>query len=168
MLLLPAGYRWRVRAAASGIWQPFSAYKTFTVLGPRAGYWKSGRIDFFVTPDRAAVSNFSIYINVTGCGSYKITRNARVPISERGFSFSDNSLDAEGLFAPTALNAAGVAGLTSYYIPGCGYVSVEHFYWTAVWQSASLPEPGAAVELLPLLGPEGTFPGPFIIEPVQP
>jgi hypothetical protein len=167
ILLPPATYKWRVRAAASGIWLPFSPYKTFSILGPKAGYWASDWTDFYVTADRADVMSFSIYISPSGCGSYKITYTALAPINDRKFSFT-GSFYARGTFATTGLSASGTAGLYYFYIPGCGYISGGPYAWYASWGSASLPEPGAAIELLPLPGPEGTFPGPFMIEPVQP
>jgi hypothetical protein len=166
-LLLPGAYKWRVRAAASGIWLPFSPYKSFTILGPKPGYWKSSWTDFYITPDMANVKAFSIYISVSGCGNYKITHSALAPVIDRKFSFG-GSFHAQGTFATTGLSASGTAGLNDFYIPGCGYISGGPFPWTATWKSVGQPDPAGAIEFLPLPGPEGTFPGPFIIEPVQP
>ena len=38
-------------------------------------------MEFYVTADRGYVDDFAIYVNVTGCGSYKITHLTQEPIS---------------------------------------------------------------------------------------
>ncbi|MFH2038504.1 MAG: family 16 glycoside hydrolase, partial [Chloroflexota bacterium] len=37
-ILAYAAYKWRVKAKVGGIWKPYSAYKTFTVSNPNAGF----------------------------------------------------------------------------------------------------------------------------------
>lgn len=166
-LLPPGAYKWRVRALASGIWQQYSAYKTFTVFAPKAGYWDGTWNDFYVTPDLANVKNFSIYISVSGCGNYKITRTVLVSIKNGKFSFG-GGFYASGAFSMTGTSATGKAGLYYFYIPGCGYLSGGPYSWWAKWTSANEPDSGMELELTALPGPEETFPRWFKIDPVVP
>ncbi len=110
---------------------------------PNAGFWQgaNGAVEFYVTPNRAYVDDFAIYITVTGCGAYKITRTAEVPITNGAFSFS-GAFYANGAFSsPTA--ASGSAGLNNYFISGCGTVSGGPWSYTATWQHAAIA-PGAS------------------------
>ena len=106
--------------------------------GPTPGFWESTTGDeFYVTSDRASVDNFAIYISVSGCGSYKITHNPLEPINNNQFSFS-GPFYASGTFNSTT-TASGTDGLSSFYIPGCGYVSGGPWSWNATWQNSSQP-----------------------------
>lgn len=95
-----------------------------------------------MTPSRDNVKNLAIYISVTGCGNYKITQLALVPINKSGkFSFS-GQFYANGIFTGAALNsitAQGKLGLGGYFIQGCGYVSGGPFSWTATWKNSTQP-----------------------------
>jgi len=106
---------------------------------PRPGFWLSdtGTDEFYVTVDSAYVDDFAIYISVTGCGNYKITRITPVPISNNQFSFS-GSFYASGTFH-SSTTASGTDGLSSFYIAGCGFVSGGPWSWSATWQNSSQP-----------------------------
>jgi hypothetical protein len=120
--------------------------------GPKPGFWDGGTgVEFYVTTDRAKVDDFAIYINVPGCGSYKITHNPEEPITNNTFSFS-GSFYASGTFN-SETTASGTTGLDHFYIPGCGYVTGGPYSWTATWQSSSQPTMPTQV-----LGPERVEP----------
>ncbi len=105
---------------------------------PEAGFWQSTTSDeFYVTADHAYVDNFAVYINVNGCGSYKITHGTQEPITNNQFSFSGDFY-ASGTFNSTT-TASGTDGLNSLYIDGCGYVSGGPWSWNATWQNSSQP-----------------------------
>ena len=109
-----------------------------TPTGPTAGFWESTTGDeFYVTPDQANVDNFAIYINVTGCGTYKITHLTPEPIAGNQFSFS-GSFYASGTF-DSATSAHGTDGLSSFFIAGCGTVNGGPWNWTATWTDSSQP-----------------------------
>jgi len=109
-----------------------------TPTGPTAGFWESTTGDeFYVTPDQANVDNFAIYINVTGCGIYKITHLPVEPIVGNQFSFS-GSFYASGTF-DSATSAHGTDGLNSFFIAGCGTVKGGPWNWTATWTDSSQP-----------------------------
>ena len=82
-----------MQALFGGVWQAYSAYKTFRLKAPKAGYWKRAYsdfyIEFYVTPDRVNVDNFALWFYVDGCHkSYKLTHKALLPINSSGkFSF---------------------------------------------------------------------------------
>ncbi|MCX6034297.1 MAG: hypothetical protein NTV38_04875, partial [Chloroflexi bacterium] len=106
--------------------------------GPTAGFWESTSGDeFYVTPDQANVDNFAIDIDVTGCGSYKITHLIAEPIVGNQFSFS-GPFYASGSFDSTT-SAHGTDGLTSFDIVNCGTVTDGPWDWTATWQNSSQP-----------------------------
>ena len=106
---------------------------------PEAGFWETATtaVEFYVTPDRASVDDFAIYINVSGCGGYKITRTVTTPIVDNNFSFT-GAYQASGSFSSTTA-ASGTTQLTSYNIGGCGLVSGGPFAWSATWQNSSQP-----------------------------
>jgi len=109
-----------------------------TPTGPTAGFWESTTGDeFYVTPDQANVDNFAIYINVTGCGIYKITHLPVEPIVGNQFSFS-GSFYASGTF-DSATSAHGTDGLSSFFIAGCGTVNDGPWNWMATWTDSSQP-----------------------------
>jgi aqualysin 1 len=157
-VLATATYKWRTRAYVGAGWKTWSEYTTFIVgsAGPKAGYWSGAGDDFTVTANQLYVSNYSIYISVSGCGSYKITHGTSEPIaSGKTFAFS-GSFYANGTFGTTS-SAYGSTGLSSFYISGCGYVSGGPFSWTSTWVSADQPagvtleggDQGAVVEQVP-------------------
>ena len=94
-------------------------------------------MEFYVTPDRANVDKFAIYISVEGCGGYKITRTTLTPINNDHFSFS-GPFYASGTFT-TQTAANGQLGLTNFHISGCGYVSGGPWNYTANWVNGSQP-----------------------------
>jgi hypothetical protein len=159
-----AVYKWRVRALTQGTWKPFSAFKSFTVLGARAGYWKGYGVDFYVTPSRTSVQNFSIYISVSGCGNYRITYPVLVPIVNGKFMFT-GTFYGSGSFI-SATQGSGQFGLTGFYIPGCTYVSGGPYSWSATWLSPDQPDPSlASPPVLLLPGLDAPFLGPFTVDP---
>jgi hypothetical protein len=106
------------------------------------GLWKGPANQFYVTPDRAYVQKFAIYVNVTGCGTYKITRSSPVPISNKQFAFINYFFSGSGTFtAPTTAN--GSNRINQVYISGCGYVSGGPWAWSATWRDSSQPGPAA-------------------------
>ncbi len=83
------------------------------------------------------MDDFAIYISVTGCGSYKITHLPLEAIAGNAFSFS-GAFYASGTFSnQTTCN--GSAGLSNFYINGCGYVNGGPWSYSAVWWSNELP-----------------------------
>jgi hypothetical protein len=137
-------YYWQVRAnnasgttnADGGTWWSFTIAGSPT--GPTAGFWESDTGDeFYVTPDQANVDNFAINIDVTGCGSFKITHLLVEPIVGNQFSFV-GPFYASGTFDSTT-SAHGTDGLSSFSIPGCGTLSDASWSWTATWINSSQP-----------------------------
>jgi subtilisin len=110
---------------------------TPTPSGPTPGFWEGVYEEFYVTPDSAYVDNFAIFVNVPGCGNYKITHLPQEPISSNQFSFS-GSFYASGTF-DSVTEAHGTEGLNNFYIPGCGYVNGGPWSWTDTWQDSSQP-----------------------------
>jgi len=95
-------------------------------------------MELYVTPNQTKVDNFAIYINVSGCGSYKITNPTPVAIKNRKFAFG-GGFYASGTF-DSVTTAHGKAGLVDYYyIPGCGYIYGGSFSWTAFWMNSNQP-----------------------------
>jgi hypothetical protein len=110
-----------------------------------SGYWKGGANQFYVTPDGTKVNKFAVRINVSGCGSYKITLTSMVPISNKRFSFASFSFQGSGTFtAPKT--ATGTNRLYLVYIAGCGYVSGGPWTWNVTWQDGSQPAAALAAE----------------------
>ncbi len=108
--------------------------------GPDPGFWQGYYPEFYVTTDRVYVDDFAIYINVAACGlyNYKITHGTPEPISDWQFSFT-GSFYASGTF-DSKTSASGSLGLNSYYISGCGNVSLPGAQsWSATWQDSSQP-----------------------------
>jgi hypothetical protein len=104
--------------------------------GPTPGFWQKsgGAMEFYVTADRGYVDDFAVYVNVNGCGSYKITHLTQVPISGNHFSFT-GPFYASGTFS-TQTAASGTAGLSNFPISGCGNVSGGPWAWSANWVSS--------------------------------
>jgi hypothetical protein len=149
---------------AGGVWLTYSPYETFTIDGANRGHWTGTGLDFYVAPNRASVDDFSIYISVSGCGSYKVTHASLIPILNGKFKFT-GPFHANGTFSSTT-GVHGLLGLNSYYIPGCGYVSGGPYSWSAAWASTGQPEPGVVAPsflLLPRL--DRPFPEAFRLDP---
>ncbi len=111
--------------------------------GPTPGFWSSTTGDeFYVSPDRANVLKFAIYINIPQCGgTVKITRNTPAPISGNSFSFT-GSFYASGTF-DSSTSAHGTDGLSSFpiNIPGVcsGTITEGPWAWTATWKNSNQP-----------------------------
>ncbi len=124
-------------------------------IPPTAGFWQGTAEEFYVTPNQANVDKFAVYIDVTGCESYKITHTALVPIASGHFSFT-GTFSASGTF-DSATSAHGTEQLSSFVISGCGTVSGGPWSWTATWQNSSQPiiirneGDAPSVELIPEL-----------------
>ncbi len=115
--------------------------------GPQPGYWRDDyRLEFYVTSDRKYVDDFAIYI--TGdCGNYKITHVVPEPITNNSFSFG-GPFYGSGTFSSTTA-ASVTAGLSNFYIDGCGAVTSGPWNSTATWRYAAAatgaPAGGAAI-----------------------
>jgi subtilisin family serine protease len=134
---------------ASKIYLPFIIKSPSSAGGPNPGFWESTTGDeFYVTTDRKNVDNFAIYVNVTGCGLYKITHLPLAPIANSNFSFS-GTFYASGTFK-SATTASGTDGLSNFLISGCGYVNGGPWSWNAAWQNSSQP----TVQTAEVVGPE--------------
>lgn len=135
----PVGtYYYRVRAGNSGGMTEWSATQALTIAPntlPKAGFWTGYAEEFTVTADQAHVSDYAIYIDVTGCGSYKVTHLISEPITGNSFSFS-GSFIVSGTFNSTT-TAYGTEELDSLYISGCGYVSGGPYDWDTSWYSSN-------------------------------
>ena len=137
-ILNPGVYKWRVRALVGSKWRAYSPYQSFTVIGPTAGLWRDYWMEFYVTPNQAKVDNFTIHIDVPGCGivNYIITNPSPIAIKNRKFAFG-GAFYANGIF-DSVMTAHGTAGTNYFFIPGCGYI-VGGFSWTAIWYDGSQP-----------------------------
>jgi len=112
--------------------------KNYPLSGPTPGFWESDYEEFYVTPDRAYVDNFAVYIYVPGCGGFKITHTPLEPIVNNQFSFSGPFYASGTFHSPTT--ASGTDGLNNLYIPACGgWVSGGPWSWSATWQNPSQP-----------------------------
>jgi hypothetical protein len=166
-------YKWKVRALIGGRWKSYSPSALFTLFLPKAGFWKGEEIEFYVTPNRLKVDNFTLYANVRGCGIYKITHKPLLTIKDKKFSFT-GGFYANGSFT-SLTKAQGMMGLYKYYIPGCGYATGGPFSWTTVWKNGSQStmvveaEDDFSVTLIPdLQFPELQLPfDAFTVEPVE-
>ena len=138
-----AVYKWNVRAMVSGVWKSYSVYKLFTVAvspPPNAGFWKGANTEyseFYVTPDRANVDNFAIYVTVYACGinNQKLTYNSLAPIVNSQFSHR-GSYYFGGIFT-SSVSANGYFGMNNYYWPGCGYLNGGPFFWKDAWVNSA-------------------------------
>jgi subtilase family serine protease len=140
--VLSAGsYKWEVRAYVSSAWKPYSAFKNFTLVvangNPKAGFWQGmgGAIGFYVTPAQNYVKKFAVNISVPGCGSYKITSNLQVPISNKHFAFT-GAFYGSGTFSSATVDS-GKTGLSHLLIGGCGYVSGGPWSYSAAWKNST-------------------------------
>ena len=160
-------YKWKVQAQVAGVWSDYSAFKTFTVTDPnavKAGLWEGYAMEFYVTTNQANADEFSVYITVEGCSTYKITQHTPSPITNKNFSFT-GTFHANGTF-DTATAAHGSMGLTDFYIPNCGYVSGGPWNWTATWTNNSQPTisvAGAAASVI--TAPSSKAPNSYTVRP---
>ncbi|MCX7671772.1 MAG: S8 family serine peptidase, partial [Anaerolineae bacterium] len=128
--------------------------------GPQPGFWRhpNGNMEFYVTADRRYVDDFAIYVNVSGCGFYKITHLSAEPISDNRFAFSGPFYASGNFNAQTA--ASGTTGLSNFYIANCGYVTGGPWTWTANWMHAAgqgMPAEANAVERVAAAPPDRAF-----------
>ena len=101
-------------------------------------------MEFHVSTDSQRVDNFAIYVNVPGCGGYKITHLVPAAITGNSFAFT-GTFNASGTSAsPTS--ASGTAGLDDFYINNCGYVSGGPYIWNANWIDSAQATAQDAVE----------------------
>jgi len=110
--------------------------------GPTPGFWSSTTGDeFYVSPDRANVLKFAIYLsNVGQCGTLKITHIAPAPRSGNSFSFT-GSFYASGTF-DSSTSSHGTDGLSSFPINlSCfsGTITGGPWAWTATWKNSNQP-----------------------------
>jgi hypothetical protein len=125
-----------------------NGYPPTQATGPTPGFWQQsgGAMEFYVTADRGYVHDFAINVNVTGCGSYKITHLTQEPISGNSFSFT-GTYYASGTFSSQTA-ASGTTGLSSFPISGCGNVSGGPWTWSANWMHSAQLMPAEAVEMV--------------------
>ena len=115
VLLVPGVYRWRVQARLPSVWTNYSAYKVFTLLAPKAGYWVGSYpdyyVDFYVSPNRRSVLSFGLWFYVDTCHkSYKIINRSSLPIDSLGMFSFPGLFQAFGTFTGTALNSLRANG----------------------------------------------------------
>ncbi len=172
-VLASAAYKWRVQALVGGAWKSYSVFKPFIVAQPntkpKAGYWSNGTWNsFHVTPNQVSVKEFSLTVNVGGCGTYRIYRTVLSSIVNKKFSFS-GSFYGSGVF-DTTLRAHGTTGLNRFYISGCGYVSTNGAVaWSSIWRNSSQSTYTAQLDTAPAIA-EPALPGAedVIVEAVEP
>jgi uncharacterized repeat protein (TIGR01451 family) len=128
-------YYYRVKATNSygdSGWSSVQPVSVQPPSGPTPGYWMGSFVDFYVTSDGANVSDFGVYVTLSGCGNYRIYHTTPVPISNNQFSFS-GALYASGAFHSSE-SASGTVGLTGVG-PICGqYWNGGPWTWDASWQ----------------------------------
>lgn len=124
--------------------------------GPTPGYWRhavDSRMYFYVTPDRAFVDEFTIQVEVDGCGNFTITHIVPEKIADMKFTFS-GPFYASGTFSSDK-NASGTLGLNDYDLSdwGCGFVTGGPWSWEANWKNSNQParvEPGGLYRATPV------------------
>lgn len=132
-------------------------YGNATTTKPKAGLWNNGRWNsFYVTPNQASVSRFSIVVKAS-CGTWKITRKASFPSAIVGNKFAfTGTFHANGTFS-TTLKASGKTGLTNF--PLCGHtVSTANTSWTSTWKNSSQAVYTAVQDTVPVIA-EPALPG---------
>lgn len=107
--------------------------------GPRPGFWEDtvnpGQPDFTVTSDRKYVKAFSIYISISGCGNYKISRTSDMLITNNSFS-ATGSFSINGTFN-SETSSSGTWKLTNFTITNCGTINAGPISFAAQWQRAA-------------------------------
>jgi hypothetical protein len=149
--VLPYGnYQWEVQAMTGGVWQTYSPFKPFSIqLLPKAGLWTGPWMGFYIAPNQTQLSDFSIYVSITGCGNYKITHKPLTPIVNRAFSFGGTFYAQGTVDSMAAMH--GTLGLNYFYIPGCGYLKGGPFSWKATWKNTTQPSVIISDTLTPVL-----------------
>ena len=115
---------------------------TSAASGPTAGFWQNtaGNTYFYVTSGGTTVRQFTILVDLPGCGTYWIYRtipNGDATISSNQFSFS-GTYYASGTFTSN-IAAQGITGLSSYG-PVCGYYwNGGPWPWSANWINGTQP-----------------------------
>jgi hypothetical protein len=145
-------YKWRVQALVNGQWRGYSSYKVFTISAPLAGYWKGGPnySEFYITPDRGYIDNFSIYVTVYACNIYnqKFTYTPLVPLTyNKGLSrleFGHSGTYYFGGFSKSTTTAYSYFGMGGYYWPGCGYLSGGPYASNPAWVNNTKPTTSGA------------------------
>ncbi len=129
--------------------------------GPTPGFWQKsgGALEFYVSTDRQNVKNFSIYLSVTGCGNYKLTRVTPAAISGGNFSFT-GQMYGSGTFASSTA-ASGTVGLNGWSIYGCGTVTGGPWPWTASWVNGT--QPTVSVTAAPVVTEQTDVETPFTV-----
>ncbi|MGB8213643.1 MAG: C39 family peptidase [Anaerolineales bacterium] len=130
-------YTWKVRAYVGGAWNAYSTIQNFTitVIKPQPGFWQGNFGDeFYVNPDENSVNNIAVEVDIAGCGAYRITHTARVPIHNDAVSFN-GAFYGTGTFTST-VSLNGLLGLDHFYLPGCGYVNGGPWADTLNWQNS--------------------------------
>jgi hypothetical protein len=140
-------HKWRVTAFVDGQWRGFSGYQAFLVSAPLAGFWKGGPnySEFYITPDRGYIDNFSIYVTVYACNIYnqKLTYTPLVPLTyNKGFnrlefSYSNSYYFNGYVYGKTTGHST--FGMNGYYWPGCGYLYGGPFQSSPVWGNRTQP-----------------------------
>jgi bacillolysin len=102
-------------------------------LLPEAGRWEGvdKLISFVVSEDHAYLQDFSIVVEVSGCGTRTITQSIDAPIVEGAFSF-EGAYFASGSFT-TSTTLEGSVGLSNYPLEGCGQISMPPQEFDAEW-----------------------------------
>ena len=121
------------------------------------------------------MEKFAVYFNVSGCGTYKVTRKAAVPITDKKFLFN-GGFAGEGTFTLSSA-ASGTDRIYYLYIAGCGYVSGGPWNWSAAWSNSSQPSAADSAALAPgfvpaeVVAPEAAQPAllddSYIVEPIM-
>lgn len=119
--------------------------------GPDAGYWRTagGSRYFYVSPDRANVNLYTIFVTLSGgpCSgqTLKIWKPYLLPISNNQFSFS-GALNGNGTFL-SSTTATVTDRITNLYIEGCGTFNGGPFTNSFTWQNSSQPASFATSDL---------------------
>ena len=161
-------YHYRARASntvGNSGWSNVVSVVVQPATGPTPGFWaqSGGGMEFNVSADRKRVESFAVYVNVEGCGSYKITHTTPAAISGTGFSFT-GAFYGSGTFA-SATSASGTTGLNSFNISGCGTVSGGPWSWTASWVHSS--QAAAAGAGLPYVIERSNLDSPYQAVPIK-
>lgn len=145
-------YKWRVQAFVDGKWRGYSSYRSFAVSAPLAGYWKGGPnySEFYITPDRGFVDNFSIYVTVHACNIYnqKFTYTPLVPLTFSPaltrLEFSHSGSYYFNGYSKSTTTASSYFGMNGYYWPGCGYLYGGPFQSNLAWVNKTQPTASGA------------------------
>jgi hypothetical protein len=122
-------YYYRVQAAnesGSGPWSnAVSTVVTQTAVVPLAGRWSGYRVQFDVTSDSSAVSDFRLEVYVSGCGTYYL-HWYDIPIA--GGHFSKGGISGD-FSTPTDASGSYV-----YAFEACNGWALGSGGWSATWK----------------------------------